>query len=65
MRELILRFLQDRSGRHFSAQSEQEWDERRLDEIYRAPDAKTEKAGIIPPVLLALVIAVLCVISRA
>lgn len=65
MRKLFLRFLQDRSGRHFSSQSELEWEERRLDEIYRAPDAKAEKAGVIPPVLLALVIAVLCVISRA
>lgn len=64
MRDLFLRFLQDRSGRHFSAQSDMEWNERRLDEIYRAPDAKVEKAGIMPPVLLALVIAVLCVIAR-
>ena len=65
MRELLLRFLQDRSGRHFSAQSDLEWEERRLDEIYRSPDAKLEKAGIIPPILLALIIAVLCVIARA
>jgi len=64
MRELFLRFLQDRSGRHFSAQSDSEWEERRLDEIYRAPDAKVEKAGIMPPILLALVIAILCVIAR-
>jgi hypothetical protein len=64
MRELFLRFFQDRSGRHFSAQSDMEWEERRLDEIYRAPDAKVEKAGIMPPILLALIIAVLCVIAR-
>ncbi|WP_298263677.1 hypothetical protein [Acidocella sp.] len=65
MRDLLLRFFQDRSGRHFSAQSDLEWEERRLDEIYRAPDARVEKAGIMPPLLLALIIAVLCVIARS
>jgi hypothetical protein len=64
MRELFLRFLQDRSGRHFSAQSDMEWEERRLDEICRAPDTRAEKAGIMPPLLLGLIIAVLCVIAR-
>lgn len=64
MRELFMRFLQDRSGRHFSAQSDMEWEERHLDEMHRAPDAKVEKAGIMPPILLALIIAVLCVIAR-
>lgn len=65
MRELFLRFLQDQSGRHFSAQNDMEWEERRLDEIYRAPDARVEKAGIMPPLLLGLIIAVLCVIARS
>lgn len=64
MRDLLLRFLQDRSGRHFSAQTDAEWEERRLDEIYPAPDSKVEKAGIMPPILLALIIAVLCFIAR-
>lgn len=65
MRELFLKFLQDQSGRHFSAQSELEWEERRFDEIYRAPDAKVEAAGIVPPILMALVIAALCFIARS
>lgn len=65
MRELLLRFLQDRSGRHFSAQSDMEWEERRLDEIYLPPDTKTEKAGIMPPLLMALVVAMLCFIARS
>ncbi len=64
LRELFLRFLQDRSGRHFSAQSDAEWEERRLDEICRTPDAKVEKAGIMPPILLALIIVILYLIAR-